>query len=731
MTVMPKQTHCITFRPRPLVLAAVIGLLLAGCANQQQRPDWERQLRARANEPAGTELNSGPGKTADERGKKVQGFYQPGSGRLVAAPRKGIHQASSEGGEVKLNFQDANLLEVIKVVLGDMLASNYVVDARVQGSVTLQTSRPLRRDDLLPTLEMLLRMNGAALVQDGDLYRVVPLAAAAGDVTAPQLGDSSLPLPQGFSVRVVPLQHIAAEEMSQILEPFTAGNKQVLRVDRQRNLLVLAGSGDDMGRLLETVRIFDVDRMAGMSVALFTPEFVDAKTLGEELQKLLADRDQGLLAGMVRFEVIDRLNGLMVVTPRPQHLAQVRRWVRQLDRDSGSSGQRLFIYRVQNGKSADLAEVLNRLFEPEAKTPPAKLAPGLKAAEAASPAGQARAAEAPAPTKAARAGGRNDGLAFHSKARVKVIADEPNNALLILASGQDYRQILAALKQLDAVPMQVLIEVTIAEVTLTNNLSYGVEWFFKNSIGAFDGRGALELGLTDIGASGIAGATSGVQNFSYALTKGGTVNGLLNMLDEESNISILSSPSLLVLNNQEARIQVGDEISIKTAEQSSVTGGTDTALTSTFERRETGVMLAVKPRVNPGGLVIMDVEQEVSNVPQADVGSDNPRIQQRKIMSSVAVHSGDSVMLGGLIKDNRDRSEAGVPVAHKVPVFGTLFGTKANNVDRTELLVLITPRAISDRTTASKVTDEFRRKLNTLMPKTLSDKAATEPTKNN
>jgi general secretion pathway protein D len=704
-------------------LLALLVLLTGGCTNQPTHNDsLERALKPVTSRlgDASTDTNTAPAPEADH---PAAGFYQPGSGKLVGKPHP-IAKMDEQGGDITLNFQNTNLLEVIKVMLGDMLGVNYIVDARVQGSVTLQTSRPLQRDDLLPTLEMLLRMNGAALVPDGQLYRVVPLASAAGDVASPQLGDTSLPLPHGYSVRVVPLQYIAAEEMAQILQPFAAGSNQVLRVDQQRNLLILAASGDDMSRLMETIRIFDVDRMAGMSVALFTPEFVDAKTLGEELQKVLADKDKGLLKGLVRFEVIQRLNGLMVVTPRAELLAQVRNWVQRLDQDSGGAGQRLFFYRVHNGKAADLAEVLNQLFEPEQQAPPAQLAPGLQLAESTSPAPVTPQPQGAAPrpaakparpaAKPARAG---NGLAFSPRAKVKVIADEPNNALLILASGSEYRQILAALKQLDAVPLQVLIEVTIAEVSLTNNLEYGVEWFFNNKLGSYTGRGTLELGLTDIGAAGIAGATSGVQAFSYALTRGGNVNGLLNLLAEESNISIISSPSLLVLNNQEARIQVGDEISIKTAEQSSVTAGTDTALTSTFERRETGVLLTVKPRVNPGGLVIMDVEQEVSNVPQADVGSDNPRIQKRNIKSTVAVQSGDSVMLGGLIKDNRDHTETGVPVVHQVPVLGTLFGNKADNSDRTELLVVITPRAITDRNNALQVTDEFRRKLNTLIPK--------------
>jgi general secretion pathway protein D len=693
-----------------------LACVLVGCVTQPPVGQKFPQLvSAPEVDPAQAPLPT-PTTSMVEVPRPDNSFYSPGSGELIGRPSSTIVEAKQSDGEIKLNFQDANLLEVVKVVLGDMLGASYVIDPAVQGIVTMQTSSPLSRQDLLPTLELLLRMNEAALLSDGPIYRIVPLVNAVAGVRAPQLGDSALPLPRGYSVRLVPLRHVAAEEMAQILEPFIAGGNNLLRVDTQRNLIILAGSGDDMARLLETVRMFDVDRMQGMSVAMFTPDFVDAKTLGEELEQLLADPQVGLMSGLVRFMVVERLNGLLVVTTRPDYLARVRSWVQRLDRESGGAGRRLFIYRVQNGRAADLAEVLNQLFESERQGEGGRvnLAPGLQPVTTRSvPDTEVEApVQAPAPVNPA------EGFAISPEARVRVIADEPNNALLILASAQEYRQILTALGQLDAVPLQVLIEVTIAEVSLTNNLEYGVEWFFKNNPGSFDGRGTLELGLVDFGAAGIAGAASGAQGFSYALTKGGSVRALLNMLDRESRISIVSSPSLLVLNNQEARIQVGDEISIKTAEQSTVTVGDSTALNSTFERRETGVLLAVKPRVNPGGLVIMEVEQEVSNVPQADVGSDNPRIQQRKIKSSVAVQSGDSVVLGGLIRDNRDSSEAGVPGLHKIPLFGALFGTKGNNTDRAELLVLITPRAIADRHSALQVTEEFRRKLNRLLPPT-------------
>lgn len=707
------------------LLAASLGA--AACSTtppfgSDPLPAWGRALaptQADA-QPVSPTLNAPPA-AATSPAQTEYGFYRPGSGRLVGTPGQGIADAVVEAGEIKLNFQNANLLEVVKVILGDMLGETYVVDPRVQGVVTMQTSQPLPRSALLPTLELLLRMNEAALIMDGKVRRVVPLANAVTGVQAPQLGDSTLPLPRGYSVRVVPLRYVAAEEMAQILDPFVAGSNNLLRTDRARNVIILAGSGEDMARLLETVRVFDVDRMKGMSVAMFTPDFVDAKTLADELEQLLTDQEAGLMAGLVRFIVIERLNGLMVVTPRPEYLAQVRDWVQRLDRESGGAGRRLFIYRVQNGKATDLAEVLNQLFErDQAETPPPELAPGMlpvttrSTPEPSSPGqpDQAVAPEPPPSTVSAAGGG--EGVAIATDAKVRVIADEPNNALLVLASAQEYRQLRTALQQLDAVPLQVLIEVTIAEVSLTNNLEYGVEWFFKNKLGDYDGRGVLDSGLTDFAGGLVSGGTA--QGFAYAITRGSSVRALLNMLDRESGISIISSPSLLVLNNQEARIQVGDEISIKTADQTSVVAGGDAAITSTFERRETGVLLAVKPRVNPGGLVIMEVEQEVSNVPQSDVGLDNPRIQQRKINSSVAVQSGDSVVLGGLMRDNRDRSDAGVPWLHQLPVIGLLFGTKARNIDRTELLVLITPRAIPDRGTALQVTEEFRLKLHTLIP---------------
>ncbi len=700
LTKPPDHHHLIALLCNKLVLLVGAGMLcslLMACAPRQiihpplpaSQPAASSSL-AIPSPPTDANVASAPSSAVTE---SSSGFYRPGSDRLTNPPHAIAEPVPSDG-TVTLNFHNASLPGVVKVVLGDMLQVNYVLDPGVQGTISMQTSQPLLRADLIPTLELLLRMHQAALVVQNDLYQVVPLSQAIRGVRQPQLGDSHLPLPAGFSVRVVPLRFVAADEMAQILEPFALGAHQLVRVDTQRNLLVLAASGPEMSRLLEMIHLFDVDRMRGMSVALFVPDFVDAKTLGDELERLLNDKDTGLMKGLVRLMVIDRLNGLMVVTPRAGYLARVRDWVKRLDQAQSRAGQQLFVYRVQHGKAADLATMLNQVLQPQGDgASKVVLAPGLKPAQV----GQ-------------RAVSNTDvGSSLSDGANVRIIADEPNNALLFLTDGATYQLILRALKQLDVSPMQVLVEVTIAEVSLNDRLQYGVEWFFSNKLDT----GFSGLGTLDLGASGVNPLTPG---FSYAFRgSGNVVKAVLNALATESQLSIVASPTLLVLNNQEALIQVGDEVPVSTQQQQATT--TDANIINSIEYRQTGVMLKVKPRINASGLVILQVAQEASLVPGANNADPlTPRIQTRKISSTIAVNSGDTIVLGGLIENNQDRSAAGLPGLHRLPLIGPLFGSRADNQDRTELLILITPRAISHRTHLLQATESFRRRLQQLIP---------------
>jgi general secretion pathway protein D len=707
------------------LVCALACLLLSAC--ESIHPDIVKGYTVGEAGPAAASADAGreavtqaTEDTAPERAPRPTAFYEPGTGVFVGTPAEQSRVAGE--GNITLNFENTNLREVVKVILGDLLDVNYSVDPAVQGAVTLQTSNPLSKDDLIPTLELLLRMNGAALVSQNGLYNIVPRDSAVRGMLAPQLGNSGLALPRGFTVQVVPLSYIGAGEMQKILEPFTSpGN--VVRVDTVRNLLILAGGGPELARLLHTVRIFDVDWLAGMSVALFTPDFVDVETLSTELEIVFGDGGESPLSGLIKFVTLERLNALLVITPRPQYLEKVSEWVERLDRDSGGSGQRLFVYRVQNGKAADLATVLGEVFQSEsgsAVVAPPELAPGLAAVEIASPPQPAEgaagapvvverpSAAAPSLVPAAMFGG--EGVALTGGAPIRIIADDINNALVIMATSQQYKQVEAALRRLDVSPKQVLIEATIAEITLKGDLKYGMEWFFTNSVGNSNKDG---VGLLDLGTGGIGAIVPG---FSYSIIdKAGAVRAVLNALADDSRLNVISSPSIMVLNNQTASIDVGDEVPITTQQQQSTTGVSN--VVNNIEYRNTGVLLSVTPRVNIGGLVIMDVEQEVSQVSsESAAGSLTPTISKRSITTPVAVQSGQTVVLGGLIREQKAVVRSGIPGLYNLPVIGPLFGTTSNEQVRTELVVLITPRAVQNAADAAQVTEEFRSKMESLRP---------------
>ncbi len=634
------------------------------------------------------------------------GFMKLGTGVFVDLAGRGAQKLSPEG-TVTLNFENTALAEVVKVILGDLLGQNYVIDRSVQGTVSLQSNRSVARENLVPTLEMLLRMNGAAVVLKGGIYHVVPRGQAARAPLTPQLGDTEAPLPQGYALRVVPLRFVSAAEMALILEPF-APPGSVIRADTARNLLLFAGSVDELASLSETVRIFDVDWLKGMSFGLFRTQYVEAATLARELGHVFGTVAQKPPAGLIRIVPIERLDALLVVSPRPEYLTRVAEWIQRLDRESGAVGQRLFVYAVENGKAVDLAEVLNRIFEPRQAgkpAPPAQLAPGLKPADIRSEgAGGDDRDRQPAVSDWDRpAAGPGEGLLIGAGSEVRIIADEANNALVIMATAQQYRQVVRVLKALDIAPLQVLIEATIAEVTLTGDLSLGIEWFLDHRLGRRRGEAQL-----DLGAAGLA-PTLG---FSYLLRNGADIRLVFNALASESRLNIVSSPSLMVLNNQTASIQVGDQVPVTTQQQQATS--TTSNVINNVEFRDTGVLLTVTPRVNPGGLVVLELEQEVSDVAPGSANSLTPIIQQRKIVSTVAVQSGETVVLGGLIRENENEIQSGVPFFSEIPVIGQLFRSNVEATRRTELVVLITPRAVQGAAAARRITEELRSKMNGL-----------------
>ena len=439
------------------------------------------------------------GDSDDKKPLKTEVEMYPGSGTFVK-PQGGYKgpPPSDDTGEYTLNFENTDLQEVIKAVLGDLLKENYFIDPKVAGTTTIQTTRPLKRHELLPTLENLLRLNGASLLRAEGMYKILPSPQAARG--SPPSSVSQRAAARGFTIRVVPLRYASARELHKLIEPFLPQDAPQI-VDAQRNLLILTGSEQEIQAAVELVELFDVDWLSGMSMALFKLQNADVKTLHGELEKIFADKDSPL-AGVVRMVPVERLNALLVVSSRPGYLDQARNWVERLDQIGESVSPRLYVYRVQNGKAADLAAVLGGIFGAEAKAaepgaPPPEVAPGETQTTLESEAEEAGPSGGLSKTRRSKAKGQErGGVSVVATETLRIIADETNNALVIMAKPQDYKMIESALKRLDVIPLQVLIEASVVDITLTDNLQYGVEWLFRNSAPGSNniGQGTLDLG---------------------------------------------------------------------------------------------------------------------------------------------------------------------------------------------------------------------------------------------
>ena len=671
-----------------------LAVLLAGCNLLEPQQPGVSVIRNSASAP--TTRSQTP---EIEELAPLQPTLYPGTDSAVNMP-EARPPIRLEGEAVTLNFEEAPLADVVHSILGDTLGLDYVVEHPINGTVTLRTRSPIPRDQLLPILESLLHSNGALMVRDpNDRYFV----SASPNVTALSPSFSN-PQSQGagYSNVIVPLSYIGAREMAEILRP-VAPEAAFVRIDTNRNLLVLAGTRNQVSGWMDIISTFDVDQLAGMSVGIFPLDNSLAEDINTALGELIGTTGEGEqatstpLAGLVRVVPIERLNSILVVSPRAHYIEQIRTWIERLDQAQNSSGEpTLYIYPVQNGNAVQMAELLSGIFGGRGNTSTggnqnSGVAPGLSQMTTGSDASM------PDTGSAQQSRGGN----FDLGDDIRVVADNFNNALLIYAPRQEYTRIRSALERLDIVPTQVLIEASIIEVTLNDDLQFGVEWTFRDNFS----NGRTGTGTLNLGGGNSIGPN--VPGFSYSLTdNAGAVRAVVNALAEKSLVNVLSTPSIMVQDNHTAAIHVGDQQPVQSAIQMSEIG-----TTTSIEYRDTGVKLQVTPSVNAGDLVTMDILQSVTDVGPVDPATSQRSFLERNVSSRIAVRSGESVVLGGLIRDNASRGRAGLPFLQDIPVVGRLFGTTTNNNSRTELLVFITPRVLRNEQDLRDISVEMRTRM--------------------
>jgi general secretion pathway protein D len=614
---------------------------------------------------------------------------------------------------IRLNLVDVPVATAAKSVLGDVLELNYSVDPRVQGKVTLQTSAPVNATELLALFQGTLRGFDAGLVTSDVGYRVVPLADAGKSVTPVISGlDNDAP---GIRPEVVSLNYVSAAEIRGVIEPLIPAG-MLVRADDTRNVLILSGTASEVAAIKETIAVFDVDWMRGMSFSLVPVNSADPSTIVNNLQELYQTKD-GPLRNLVRFIPNSQLKSVLVITSKPKYLREAENWIKRLDRLSASHEQTLHVYRVQNRTAAELAKVLQSVLKSGGEQQPSgsDVAPRLEPQVTSIPGVGGDGAEVVNGPETPRTGlGSTPELSSPAAAAapititnrdVRVVSDDSNNSLLIFATDKEYKRILSVLQQVDNQPNQVLLEAVIAEVTLDDELKFGVKWL----LGGGDSQATFQGIPTSAESAAFAG-------FSYFL-RANDIAFTLKALSSVTDVRVLSSPSLVVLDNKTATLQVGDQVPIITQRAQSTVGGSS-PIVNNVELKDTGVILTVTPRVNDAGRVILDIGQEVSSVVATTTsGIDSPTIRQRKIKTSVVVQDGQALALGGLIQERELTGKSKVPVLGDLPLLGNAFRQKTNNIGRTELIIFIRPRVIRDMTEAHRITQEFQKQLKIQAPR--------------
>jgi general secretion pathway protein D len=649
----------------------------------------------------------------------------PGSGVLVGTPTPHTlgSTATAGGNGIQLSFTDVDINQVVASVLGEALGLNYSIDPSVKGTMSLRSSKALAAEELLPTLEAALRVQDLAVVEVHGTYHVVPMKEAPRRVNS--FTTQTEHKQAGFSIQIVPLQFTSPSEMEKILQPF-APPGGVMKVDEVRSLLLLAGTSIELETMLDVVKTFDVDWLAGMSYGFFNLNYVDAKTAVTELSEIFAD-PKSPLVGVVRLVPITRLNTILVITPQQRYLQAVETWIKRLDVGGTSAGRRIYVYDVQNGRAEDLAKSLNKIlslpttedeqsqqlrsgFSNGGSSFGSNSVPGGSSFSSGfsnqGPVGASTGTfNAGQPQNSGPTGLTSSGASQNAAKQgdLRIVANNDSNALLVLASPAEFSVIEAALLRLDAPSRQVLIEASLAEVTLNDELKYGINWNYNGK------NGPLTLSNAATGA-----VSSSFPGLSYLFTGSTDIRAVLNALETITTVRVISSPKLVTLNNHEAQLQVGDEVPIATQSAVSVTNP-DAPIVNSVQMQNTGVILSVTPRVNKNGLVQLDITQEVSNsTPTTTSGIDSPTIQQRRLSTTVVVKNGDTIALGGLITESKSKSKTGVPYLQKIPVLGALFRDTDNQTMRTELILLITPRVMRDDVEFQNVMDDLRNEFQTL-----------------
>ena len=668
--------------------------LTAGCA--AIKPHVSQQPPAYANlsadQAAGEALEANPARPegGQEGGSpplpELPSRVAKKQGGLVTPLRPSARQDGQERQKVVLNFDKAEIGQVINQIASAHLKVNFVLDPTLRGQMSLYIDGEYTPNELLDVLDRSLRANGMDMVLKGDVYVVQPLKAADG--TAELAGTFDDPGQDGNpAVIVYRMRFIPAAQALKVVRAFVAPERAVIE-EPMTNSLIFVEDPDRASSVIGLLKALDVDvlRETGMQIVpLKALEPSEAAKSMEAVMGRLGYLKQSTLSAGTVFIPLEHFRGVLVLSQSQEMLETAVQWLEALDVKGQDAGEQVHVYFVENGLAKEMAGILNSIYSRDGEAGGGGGGGGLTQQIVAAVEGSEAAPASESPQTSDGSAG-TAGLS----GPVRIIADEQNNAIIVRASQTDYERILITIRSLDIMPRAVMIEVLIAEVTLNDDLNYGVQWFFRNgmSIGGKAGTGGGGLDVNPISGT-LAATSSGFSAFWSSLD--GDVGALVNLLSSKTDVNVLSTPTLLAADNKEATFVVGGREPVL-MQQSQETTSSSTPIINTIKYEETGLILTVKPHINSGGLVRIDVKQTLRAVDEAVTeGINSPRFTERNIETSLIARDGKTVLIGGIIRQDGNTAHSGVPLLKDVPILSPFFSTRKQSAQRTELLIAITP----------------------------------------
>lgn len=594
---------------------------------------------------------------------------------------------------VELNYEQTDLRLVLEE-LAEALDISLVIDPGINRTVSLRTAqdRPLSRDDIWPLMRLLTRDAGVVINRVGNVYNVrqVSTPATTEFVTPEGLDQSSA----ARIMQVTPLVYVSAEAAIEVIRPLLQSEGDVRQFTINNTLAISAGP-EELERINQLLLLVDADPFLNQGIRVYPLENANALEVAEELAEILLLIEGENPSYQVRG--IGRINALLVTAPATRGFDEVSRWVAILDAESQEQVEQLFMYRVKNLPALELANTLGQVFEEEDEPLPPSLQPqdeGLAAIErqvnlnlvdnAEDAAGEAASVALITSEAAAPADG-GPPAAVSANLQVRIVADEATNSLLIRASARDYRQLLTTISQLDVAPLQVMVNAVIAQITLNDETRFGVDW----SRVAED---AELMPIENTAQTTFTPVLNGLMFTRSFLDGAARVEATLEAIAQNNEVRLLARPSLMVSNNQEGEIQIGAEVPIEAGQSIGVSG----IATTNIQYRPTGIELYITPQINEDGVVTLTIRQVLSSVDSAAAGvNNNPVFNNQEISTTVVVNNGENVVLGGLIQDDEENLNRGVPLLNRVPVVGGLFSYQRLSVERRELFIVLRPEIVN------------------------------------